>query len=86
MHPNIIQILALCSSNVGIPIQGTMMTQAGGFDVKLLGLVTIPKFIPTNFDMYPTFVQFHYQSMIALIIVFSIHLSAGIVSSIHQIR
>ena len=63
---------------VWIPIQGTMMTQAGGFEVKLLSLVTIPKFIPTNFDMYPSFVQMHYQSMIALIIVFSIHLSAGL--------
>ena len=73
----LIQIL-LYALVVWIPIQGTMMTQAGGFDVKLLGLITIPKFIPTNFDMYPTFVQFHYQSMIALIIVFSIHLSAGL--------
>ena len=63
---------------IWIPIQGTMMTQAGGFDVKLLGLVTIPKFIPTNFELYPTFVKFHYQSMIALIVVFSIHLSAGL--------
>ena len=73
----LIQIL-LYALVVLIPIQGTMMTQAGGFNVKLLGLVTIPKFIETNFDMYPTFVQFHYQSMIALIIVFSIHLSAGL--------
>ena len=60
---------------IWIPFQGTMMTQAGGFDVKLLGLVTIPKFIPTNFELYPTYVKFHYQSMIALIVVFSIHLS-----------
>jgi cytochrome b561 len=55
-----------------------MMTQAGGFDVQLLGLVTVPKFIETNYEMYPTFVQFHYQSMIALIVVFGIHLSAGL--------
>ena len=48
------------------------------FDVQLLGLVTVPKFIETNFVMYPTFVQLHYQSMIALIVLFVIHLSAGL--------
>ena len=63
---------------IWIPFQGTMMTQAGGFDVQLLGIITIPKFIETNIEMYPTFVQFHYQSMIALIVVFGIHLSAGL--------
>ena len=63
---------------IWIPLQGTMMTQAGGFDVQLLGLITVPKFIETNFEMYPIYVQFHYQSMIALIIVFGIHLSAGL--------
>ena len=55
-----------------------MMTQAGGYDVKLLGLFTVPKFIETNTEMYPTFVQFHYQSMILLIVVFLIHLGAAI--------
>ena len=59
---------------VWIPFQGTMMTQAGGYDVKILGLFTVPKFIETNTEMYPTFVQFHYQSMILLIVVFLIHL------------
>tara|TARA_Y100000389_G_scaffold35450_1_gene30134 strand:- start:4430 stop:4987 length:558 start_codon:yes stop_codon:yes gene_type:complete len=63
---------------VWIPFQGTMMTQAGGYDVKLLGLFTVPKFIETNTEMYPTFVQFHYQSMILLIVVFLIHLGAAI--------
>jgi len=63
---------------IWIPFQGTIMTQAGGFDVQLLGIITIPKFIETNIEMYPTFVQFHYQSMIALIVVFGIHLSAGL--------
>ncbi|MDC6448438.1 cytochrome b/b6 domain-containing protein [Alphaproteobacteria bacterium] len=74
---NMIHIL-LYTLVVWIPIQGTMMTQAGGFDVKLLGFITVPKFIETNFEIYPTFVQFHYQSMIALIVIFSIHLSAGL--------
>ena len=63
---------------VWIPFQGTMMTQAGGFDVELLGLITIPKFIETNFDMHPIFVQFHYQSMITLVVIFAIHLGAGL--------
>lgn len=62
---------------IWIPFQGTMMTQAGGFDVKVLGLIKVPKFIETNSEMYPTFVQFHYQSMILLIIVFLIHLAAA---------
>ena len=38
----------------------------------------MPKFIETNSVMYPTFVQFHYQSMIALVVVFGIHLSSGL--------
>ena len=63
---------------VWIPIQGSMMTQTGGFDVKLLGLITVPEFIETNTVIYPTFVQFHYQSMIALVVIFEIHLSAGL--------
>ncbi len=63
---------------IWIPLQGTMMTQIGGLDVQFLGLITLPKFIETNIDMYPTFVSFHYKSMIALIVVFIIHLSAGL--------
>ena len=31
------------------------MTQAGGFDVKLLGLITVPRLIAENLDMYPNF-------------------------------
>ena len=54
------------------------LIKSKGFDVKLLGLITVPKFIETNSVMYPTFVQFHYQSMIALVVVFGIHLSAGL--------
>ena len=61
------------------------MTQAGGFDVQLLGIITIPKFIETNIEMYPTFVQFHYQSMIALIVVFGTFKRRA-VSPINQFR
>ena len=70
--------LLLYAVVVLIPFQGIMMTQVGGFEVKLLGIVTVPKFIDTNFDIYPSFVKFHYQLMILLIILFAIHLSAAL--------
>ena len=41
-------------------IQGILMTQAGGFDVKLLGLVTFPQLISENLNMYPVFKSIHY--------------------------
>ena len=63
---------------IWIQLKATKNTQAGGYYVQLLRPVTVPKFIETNFEMYPTFVQFHYQSMIALLVVFGIHLSAGL--------
>jgi cytochrome b561 len=61
-----------------IPIQGTMMTQAGGFNVNILGIISVPKIIATNKEMYPTFVEFHYILMIILTIVFLLHLSGGL--------
>tara|TARA_B110000438_G_scaffold299867_2_gene350916 strand:+ start:2064 stop:2615 length:552 start_codon:yes stop_codon:yes gene_type:complete len=59
-------------------IQGTLMTQLGGFDVKLLGLITIPQLIAENLDMYPTFKSFHYTLWMILLGTFVIHLIAGI--------
>jgi len=59
-------------------IQGTLMTQLGGFDVKLLGLITIPRLIAENLDMYPTFKSLHYSLWTVLLITFLIHLIAGI--------
>ena len=59
-------------------IQGTLMTQAGGFDVKLLGLVTIPTLISENLDVYPTFRKFHYNLWMVLLITFMIHLIAAL--------
>ena len=59
-------------------IQGTLMTQVGGFDVKLLGLVTVPVLITENLDMYPVFKSFHYTLWLLLLSTFIIHLIAGI--------
>ena len=59
-------------------IQGMLMSQAGGFDVKLLGLVKIPSLISENLDIYPTFKSFHYTLWILLLLTFIIHLIAGI--------
>ena len=59
-------------------IQGTLMTQAGGFDVKLLGLITVPRLITENLDMYPTFKNIHYILWMALLTTFLIHLIGGV--------
>ena len=59
-------------------IQGTLMTQVGGFDVKLLGLVTVPRLIAENFDIYPIFKSFHYTLWMLLLITFIIHLIGGL--------
>ena len=59
-------------------IQGTLMTQVGGFDVKLLGLITIPRLIAENLEMYPVFKSFHYTLWILLLVTFLTHLVAGI--------
>ena len=59
-------------------IQGTLMTQIGGFDVKLLGLITMPRLIAENLEMYPVFKNIHYISWLILLVTFLIHLTAGI--------
>ena len=59
-------------------IQGTLMTQVGGFDVQLLGLIAIPRLITENLDMYPTFKSFHYNLWMILLATFLIHLIGGI--------
>ena len=59
-------------------IQGTLMTQVGGFDVQLLGLITIPRLIAENLDMYPFFKNFHYILWMILFTTFLVHLVAGI--------
>ena len=59
-------------------IQGTLMTQVGGFDVKLLGLITVPRLTTENLDMYPVFKSLHYTLWLMLIVTFVIHLIGGI--------
>ena len=59
-------------------IQGTLMTQVGGFDVKLLGLITLPRLISENLDMYPLFKSFHYTLWMLLLFTFIMHLIAGL--------
>ena len=59
-------------------IQGTLMTQVGGFDVKLLGLITIPRLIAENIDLYPVFKSLHYALWVLLLTTFVIHLIGGI--------
>ena len=59
-------------------IQGTLMTQIGGFDVKLLGLITIPRLIAENLDMYPAAKNLHYSLWMILLTIFVIHLFAGL--------
>ena len=58
-------------------IQGTLMTQAGGFDVKLLGLITIPRLIAENLDLYPVFKTVHYTLWALILATFLIHLIGG---------
>ena len=61
-----------------LPIQGTMMTWAGGYDVYLIGLIKIPTLMAENKLMYPTFVDFHFISSMALLSLTIIHISAGL--------
>ena len=59
-------------------VQGTLMTQVGGFDVKLLGLITMPRLIAENLDVYPIFKSFHYTLWALLLTIFIVHLIGGI--------
>ena len=59
-------------------IQGTLMTQVGGFDVQLLGLITMPRLIAENLDKYPDFKSFHYTLWTILLVTLVIHLIGGI--------
>ena len=59
-------------------IQGTLMTQIGGFDVKLLGLITVPRLITENLDLYPIAKSIHYSLWLLLLSTFIIHLIGGL--------
>ena len=70
-----IALYVLC---LWLPIQGTMMTWAGGFDVYIVGLIKIPTLMAENKLMYPTFVDFHFISSMALLLLTIIHILAGL--------
>ena len=59
-------------------IQGVLMTQVGGFEVQLLGLITLPQLIAENLNTYPIFKNLHFILWIILFSTFIIHLIAGI--------
>ena len=54
------------------------MTQAGGFDVKLFGLIIIPRLITENLDLYPAFKSFHFILWMLLLATFFVHLIGGL--------
>ena len=60
-----------------LPIQGTMMTWAGGFDVYIIGLIKVPTLLAENKLMYPTFIDIHFISSITLLLLTMIHILAG---------
>lgn len=68
-------LYALC---LWLPIQGSLMTWSGGFDVYLVGLIKIPALVAENKEMYPTFVSFHYATAMALLSLTLIHIAAGL--------
>ena len=70
-----IALYALC---VWVPIQGMLMTWAGGFDVYIVGLIQLPRLVAENKDMYPTFVQVHFFSSVALLVLTVLHVAAGL--------
>ena len=70
---NLLYVLVIITT-----IQGTLMTQIGGFDVKLLGIILVPRLIYENLDMYPVFKDFHYTLWIMLLITFLVHLVGGL--------
>lgn len=64
--------------------QGAFMTWAGGFDVKLFGLITLPRIIGKNLDMYPIFKNLHYTLWMMLLATFFLHLIGGLYHYFNQ--
>jgi len=69
---------ALYTLCIWLPIQGSLMTWAGGYDVYILGFTKLPVLFQENKDMYPMFVKFHFYTSILLLILIISHISAGI--------
>jgi cytochrome b561 len=63
---------------IWLPVQGALMTWAGGYDVYLIGLVKVPALVAVNKEMYPTFVDFHYVTSLTLLMLTLLHISAGL--------
>lgn len=61
-----------------VQIQGSLMTWAGGFDVYIVGLIQLPRLIAENKDMDPAFVQVHFFSSVALLVLTVLHVGAGL--------
>ena len=61
-----------------LPLQGSMMTWAGGFDVYLVGMIKIPAVIAENKALYPSFVSIHLASSVLLLTLSLIHMGAGL--------
>ena len=63
---------------VWLPIQGSMMTWAGGFDVYLVGVIKLPVLIAENKAMYPSFASIHLASSFLLLTLSLMHIAAGL--------
>ena len=57
-----------------IPIQGMLVTWAGGSDVIFLGLYKLPRLVEEDFIMYDIYVNSHFLMTLVLIIFFCFHL------------
>ena len=62
---------------VCLPIQGLMMTWAGGFDVYLVGVIKLPVLIAENKAMYPSFASIHLAPSFLLLTLSPMHMAAG---------
>ena len=63
---------------VCLPIQGLMMTWAGGFDVYLVGVIKLSVLIAENKAMYPSFASIHLASSFLLLTLSLMHMAAGL--------
>ena len=62
---------------VFLPIQGSMMTWAGRFDVYLVEVIKLPVLIAENKAMYPSFASIHLAPSFLLLTLSPMHMAAG---------
>ena len=65
---------------VFLPIQGSMMTWAGRFDVYLVGVIKLPVLIAENKAMYPSFASIHLAPSFLLLTLSPMHMAARLIS------